>query len=288
MSHRALPYLALAFAVVSLGFSAILVRWAGAPGAVSAFYRVGIAAVVMAAPGLRRLRREGPLPRRAVWMAVLAGLFFAGDLGTWSTAVMIGNAANVTLLANTAPIWVGLGALALFRERLGGVFWAGLLLATLGAAVVLGGDYLTHPALGHGDLLGLAASVFYAAFFLATQRAREGLSSLGAWWVSTAVSAAGLLAGSWLLGHALGGYSAATFGWLAVTALVVQVGGYLAVSYALGRLPASVVAPTLLGQPVLTALLGVPLLGEGLGWGQALGGAMVLAGVLLVHRRQST
>ena len=287
MSSRALPYLALAFAVVSLGFSAILVRWAGAPGTVSAFYRVGLAAAVMALPALRRIRRASPLPRRGVWLAVLAGLFFAGDLGTWSTAVMVGNAANVTLLANTAPIWVGLGALVLFRERLGRIFWAGLLLATLGAAVVLGGDYLTHPTLGYGDLLGLVASVFYAAFFLATQRAREGLSSVAAWWVSTATSAVGLLAASLLLGHTLAGYPAATYGYLLAAALFTQVGGYIAVSYALGRLPASVVAPTLLGQPVLTALLGVPLLGEGLDWGQVLGGVMVLAGVLLVHRQRA-
>lgn len=287
MPPRALPYLALSFAVVSLGFSAILVRWAGAPGAVSAFYRVGLAAVVMALPALRRIQRDRPLPRRGLWLAILAGLFFAGDLGTWSTAVMVGNAANVTLLANTAPIWVGLGALLLFHERLGRVFWAGLLLATLGAAVVLGGDYLTHPTLGYGDLLGLVASLFYAAFFLATQRAREGLSSVAAWWISTAASAAGLLAASLLLGHRLLGYPAATYLYLLAAALFTQVGGYIAVSYALGRLPASVVAPTLLGQPVLTALLGVPLLGEGLDWVQVLGGVMVLAGVWLVHRQRS-
>jgi len=287
MSSRALPYLALAFAVVSLGFSAILVRLAGAPGSVSAFYRVGLAAAVMALPALRRIRRESPLPRRGLWLATLAGLFFAGDLGTWSTAVMVGNAANVTLLANTAPIWVGLGALVLFRERLGRVFWAGLLLATLGAAVVLGGDYLAHPALGYGDLLGLVASVFYAAFFLATQRARDTLSSVAAWWVSTTASAVGLLAASLLLGHGLTGYPAATYAYLLAAALFTQVGGYIAVSYALGRLPASVVAPTLLGQPVLTALLAVPLLGEGLAWGQVLGGVMVLAGVLLVHRQRA-
>ncbi|HLF82125.1 MAG TPA: DMT family transporter, partial [Anaerolineales bacterium] len=63
-----------------------------------------------------------------------------------------------------------------------------------------------------------------------------------------------------------------------------QVLGYLAVTYALGRLPASLVAPTLLGQPVVTAALAVPLLGESISWLQAGGGMAVLAGVALVHR----
>jgi drug/metabolite transporter (DMT)-like permease len=51
-------------------------------------------------------------------------------------------------------------------------------------------------------------------------------------------------------------------------------------------LPASLAAPTLLGQPVLTALLAIPLLGEGLGAAQVVGGVVVLAGIWLVHRAE--
>jgi drug/metabolite transporter (DMT)-like permease len=66
-------------------------------------------------------------------------------------------------------------------------------------------------------------------------------------------------------------------------ALVSQAGGYLAVGYALGHLPASLVAPTMLGQPVVTALLAIPLLGESLTSSQVIGGAAVLAGIYIVH-----
>jgi len=67
-------------------------------------------------------------------------------------------------------------------------------------------------------------------------------------------------------------------------ALVTQVGAYLAITYALGHLPASIVSPTLLMQPVLTALLAVPLLGEHLSAVQISGGLIVIAGISLVHR----
>jgi len=67
-------------------------------------------------------------------------------------------------------------------------------------------------------------------------------------------------------------------------ALVSQVGGYISIGYALGHLPASVVSPTLIGQPVVTAILAIPLLGEGLRTEQWLGGLVVLAGIYLVHR----
>jgi len=58
----------------------------------------------------------------------------------------------------------------------------------------------------------------------------------------------------------------------------------LVINYALGHLPASIVSPTLLGQPVVTALLAGLLLGEVLSAWHIAGGVAVLAGVLLVHR----
>jgi drug/metabolite transporter (DMT)-like permease len=56
----------------------------------------------------------------------------------------------------------------------------------------------------------------------------------------------------------------------------------------LGYLPASIVSPTLLLQPVLTGLLAIPILGQALSLAQIVGGAAVLLGVYIVHRsRQS-
>jgi len=278
-----LPYLALVFGIIGLGFSAIFVKWANAPGGVSGFYRMAIAAAAMVIPFALQARRRAPLSRRHLWFAALAGLFFAGDLAAWNTGVLITNAANATLFGNTSPFWVSLGALILFKEELRPRFWAGLALAMLGAVVILGGDFLTHPTLGMGDLLSLLAGAFYGGFFLATQRAREGLSALVSWWLSAITSAVALLAYSLLLGQPLWGYTAVTYWSLIGLALITQVGGYISINYALGHLPASIVSPTLLGQPVFTALLAVPLLGEALSLVQITGGLMILFGIRIVH-----
>jgi drug/metabolite transporter (DMT)-like permease len=89
-----------------------------------------------------------------------------------------------------------------------------------------------------------------------------------------------------VLEQPLTGYPAQTYWSLIGVALITQVGAYLAISYALGHLPASIVSPTLLGQPVLTALLAVPLLGQPLNPAQIVGGAVVLAGIWIVHRQR--
>jgi drug/metabolite transporter (DMT)-like permease len=96
-----------------------------------------------------------------------------------------------------------------------------------------------------------------------------------------------LLVFSLVLRQPLTGYPASTYLNLLAVALVTQVGAYVSVNYALGHLPASIVSPTLLGQPALTALLAVPLLGEPLTWWQVVGGVLVLAGIWTVHRNKA-
>jgi drug/metabolite transporter (DMT)-like permease len=299
-----LPYLALGIGVLSLGFAAIFVRWANAPGPVTSFYRLAIAVVLLAWPFYRRVTCAAPTPARAdTWaaptgagktkgnlsrqglqIAVLGGLFFAGDLAFWATGVVLSGATNPTLLLNTAPLWVGLGALILFRERLNATFWMGLLLAIAGALVILGLDSLRALSLGVGTLFGLLAGIFHAGYFLTTQRGRETLDALTYFWLAAVSSTFSLLVVSLALRQPLTGYPALTYVNFLALGLVTQVSGHLSINYALGYLPASIVAPTLLGQPVVTAILAGPLLGEALSLWQVLGGIFVLAGVYTVHR----
>ncbi len=278
------PSVALLAAVLGMGLSAIFVRWANAPGAVSGFYRMLMAAALMSLPFGAEARRRPLTSRPAVALAVLAGLLFAGDLAFWNTAVLMTSAANATFLANTAPAWVGLGALLLFHERLRPAFWLGLTVALAGAAALLGGDFSGGAGVGLGSLFALIAGVFYAGFFLATQRARTGLSALASWWISALTSGVSLLLISLLLGQPLLGYPPAAYLALAANALITQVAGYLLVNYALGHLPASIVSATLLLQPIVTTAAGMALLGE---WPTAVdvgGGLLLLAGVWIINR----
>jgi drug/metabolite transporter (DMT)-like permease len=286
--HHLLPYLALGIGVISLGFAAIFVRWANAPGPVASFYRLAIAVSLLAWPFYRRVKAgERPLPIQGIQIAVLGGLFFAGDLAFWATGVVLSGATNPTLLLNTAPLWVGLGALILFRERLNTTFWIGLLLAMSGALVVLGLDSLRALSLGLGTFFGLLGGIFHAGYFLTTQRGREVLDSLPYFWLAAVSSTLGLLAVSLALGLPLTGYSLLTYLNFFALGLIPQIFGHFSINYALGYLPASIVAPTLLGQPVVTAILAGVLLGEKLSALEILGGVLVLAGVYAVHRSRN-
>ena len=280
--NRRRAYLVLAFSLIGMGFSGIFVSLAGAPGAVSAFYRMAVAAVVLTIPYFHGVRQTGQPGRREVLIALLAGLFFAGDLFFWNTGILISGARNKEVLGKRPHFFVKVTALPSKASWPGRMFWVGLMVAISGAAVILGVDALND--VGLGTFFGILSGMFYSGYFLVVQRSRQRLNTLTSFWLSAVGSALGLALIAWVLGQPLTGYSNMTYLYMIALSLVVQVGGQMGVSYALGYLPASIVSPTLLMQPVLTGLLAVPILGEKLTLVQVAGGVVVLAGIYIVHR----
>ena len=80
------------------------------------------------------------------------------------------------------------------------------------------------------------------------------------------------------------GYPASTYVNFLLLGVLVQAAGWMSINYAQGYLPASLVSPTLLSQPVLTAFLAGPLLGEQFTLIEWLGGTAVVVGIIIVHR----
>ncbi len=278
-------YGALAIGVLCIGWSAIFVKFAGIPGPASAFYRMLISGLVLIP---WRLSHRGPWPSRSIALLIMAGgTFYALDLALWQTSLLLTSAATATLLANNAPLWVGLGALFLFREKLARNYWLGLGISLAGMVILMGFDTWRHLQFNTGQLLAIGASVAYAGYMLTTQRARIHVDTLTFMAISALTSILVLLAVNLALGTPLTGYSGKSWAALAGMGLISQLGGWLAINYALGHLRAAPVSVSLLGQAVVTTLLAMPLLGEYPATHQVVGGCFVLAGIYTVNRRGS-
>lgn len=280
-SQTVRAFLALTVGVLCISTTAIFTKWAAMPGPVTAAWRMSIATVVLALPLVYRARRWTPEARRTVPWGIMGGLWFAVNLGMLNSALTLTSAATATLLDNTAPVWVGLGALVIFRERLRGGYWMGLALALGGAAVVTGFNPAAGLGLRAGDALAFCGALFYAGYLLNTQRARRGFDALSYQCLVVSVAAVALLLICAVMDLPLTGYPLQSYTAMAAVALLAQVGGWLLISYALGHVPASAAVVVLLAQPVVTGLLSVPLLGEALTLPQVIGGAFLLAGIYL-------
>jgi drug/metabolite transporter (DMT)-like permease len=280
-----LPYLALAFGILSLSFSAIFVRWANAPGSIMAFYRLGIATLILAPVFFTKGShiKVKNLGWGVLIFPLAGGFFTALDHAIWGSAMVYTSAANATLMNYAAPVWIALVAWLYFKEKLTRKFWIGLALTFFGVSVVLGSDFLINPEVGKGDLLAFISSFFYAGYFLVTQSGRKHLDTLSYIWLVGLASTFTLLIINLGLKIPLTGYPAQAYWAFLGAALLSQIGGYVSVGYALGHIPASVVSPTMISQPVLTAILAVPLLGERMYPAQIVGGLIVLVGIYWVN-----
>ena len=277
---RAVPLIVLLIAASVLGLAPILVRLTETGPAAAGFWRFVFAlpllALIVGRPG-----GEG-FARPSKWM-LLAGLFFAMDLSFWHYGIVMTSVANATVLCNLTPVVVTAFAWLVLKERPGKLFVVALILAMAGAVAMAAGASGaegTNPR--QGDILCRLVSFWYSGYFLAVKLARRDASAMRVTWWATVVGAPILLAVSLMLGEDLVPATAA--GWAACVAMgLMHVTGQGGVAWALGKLPASLTAVTILIQPVVAGLLGWLVFGETLTPIQALGGALVLGAVVLAQ-----
>ncbi|WP_430812150.1 MULTISPECIES: DMT family transporter [unclassified Carboxylicivirga] len=277
------PYLALFTGLIIIGFSAILIKSAEAPGMVTAFYRVAVASLVLITPLLSKWRLLIKLPLKALLMPILGGVAFGIDMALWSWGIELSNATIPTLIANLAPVWVGLGAVFIFKERQSKGFWLGLFVTITGMFMMAARSWYVKDGLIAGIGLSIVAGIFYGIYHLFTQQGRSYMNTL--LYLSLSTIAAAFTTG-WavlLSPHSFTGYSDTTWIIWLVYGIGVHVGGWTLINYSQGHLKATTVSPTLLGQPVVTAIAAFFILGELLSAWQIAGGVVVIGGIYLVN-----
>jgi len=276
-------YAALLVGILCIAWSAIFVRWTSIPGPASALYRLLIPAIVLLPTWLLPGYRQ-KLSARSYAITAIGGFFFALDLAFYNTSILQTNAANATLLGNNTPIVVGLLTWLVFRRRPAASFWTGLALAVAGSAVIMGADLSRHAKFGLGDVMALAAAACFAVYLLATEQIRAHTGTLEFLRLAILSSTIFMFLFTLILRVPLAVTDRRTFLALLGLGLVSQLGGYLALTYALGHLPATVTSVSILSQGPLTAVLAALLLGEAISIYQIVGGALVLVGIGLANR----
>jgi drug/metabolite transporter (DMT)-like permease len=278
-----LHYIVLLFGLLCIGWSAIFVKLADVTGFASAFYRMFFASVAVLPLWL--FRKKKTLDKSSIKIAAFCGVLFACDIAMWNTSIMLSKAAIATLLANLSPVWVGMGAIFLYKEKTKTVFWIGTIVALFGVAVIVGIDKLYHTRLSYGNFLAICASVFYAAYLLTTQKARGTIDTVSFTAISMITSSIVLFIICTVANVPMLEFSQKSWYSLVGLGLISQFLGWLAINWSLGYIKSTSASVSLLSQSVITALIAIPVLGELLTWPEILGSIIVLFGVFLVNRR---
>ena len=313
MTPARLAFPAMLTGSAALAFGPWLVRLADVAPVASAFWRLGLAvlplavlarlaSVAAARPAQGAARPAAPgTPPTAIVAIALAGVFFASDLALWHLGIARTTLANATLMGNSASFILPAYGFIVAGTRPGRAAIAALLCAAAGIGLLLGRSADVSATHLSGDLLCVGAGAFYAAYFIAVDRARARVAPLTlhtlatlfgalallpvavwwtgwsplAWWGGTGVVATAGAAGTGFWPH----------DWtpLVLLALGSQVIGQGLIIFAVGYLPPLVIGLTLLIQPAISATIGALRFGEGVGVAEATGMALVAAALVLVR-----
>lgn len=277
-------YVALFTGAILIGFSPVLIKLAGAPGVVSSFYRLFFGALTLTPLFFYHLySKRMKIPLKGILIATLAGLAFALDMSFWTTGIMVSTATMPTITGNLSPVWVGIMAMLFFKERNKPAFWVGLGIAFLGVCILVFHDFYSSTGMFKGLMLGLIAGLFYAMYIILTQPGRRYLNTLTFLYISTLATTFFLSLFLVIQGYSFTGYPIKSWVIFMIMGIVLQAGAWFLINYSQGHLPASLISPTLLTQPVLAAFIAFLMIDERLTVVQISGGCIVILGIYLVH-----
>lgn len=281
--HPWIHYILLLFGVLCISWSAILVKLADVSGLASGFYRMLFGTLGIIPIWL--YFRKPITSVRGVKVAIICGVLFSCDIALWNTSILLSKASISTLLANLAPVWVGIGALLFMKEKPNRIFWVGTILSIFGVAIIIGVSQLMEAKLNLGNGLAIVASLFYGIYLLTVRKGRSTLDTFSFTTISMITSTVVLGLICLFTSTPLHGFEAKSWFALIALGIVPQLFGWLAINQALGHIKPTIASVSLLSQSVFTALFSIPILGELLSIQEIGGAVVVLAGIYLVNRR---
>jgi drug/metabolite transporter (DMT)-like permease len=262
-------------------WSGVLVRLLDVGPFAAGAWRVGLAVPALAAWAkfVQGDRRDALNPGRSAGLLIFAGLAFALNIGFFHISLTGTKIANAAFIGAVGPIATVIGGALFFRERSPSRMWLALGLALFGAWTMAG--MVAPTRIGFGDSFALCSSIAYSCYLLMIKQLRVSIDAVAATLRTAAVSGVVLAAAAWLHGEKM--IPSCAFGWMIAALLGVGVHalGQGLTSVAMGRAPVAVIALVILAQPPFSALAAWTVLGEGMAPLQMVGGAIILAAVLL-------
>lgn len=268
--------------VLGVSLSAPLIRISSAPAMVLALYRVALAALLLLPWVLTRGRRELlALERRDLLLCLLGGLFLGLHFTCYFQALRYTGIASAVVLVDTEVFFVALLLPLLFRERVPGRGWLGILVTFGGSVVIALGDAAGGANHLLGDLIALAGAACMAGYTLVGRACRKRLSTTVYTFLVYASAAVTLLVILLFTGLPPFGYAPVNLLSALGMAVFCTLLGHSVFSWGLRYESAAFIATVKLLEPVFASVLGLLLFREALSLTAVLGGLAVILGVFL-------
>ncbi len=274
--------LLLAVGVIAVSMSGPLMAAMVVPPLAIAFWRNGMATLLLAPSAVTGRRAElAGLGSRQLLLIAGAGLALAVHFGTWVTSLTLTSVASATAIVALQIAWV------VAWQLLGGTRFnrrvvVGLVLSFVGVLAVSGVDFTLSARALAGDVLALVGGMAAAAYMLVGSRARQTVSTTTYTFVCYGSCSVFLVLGCLLSGQALWGYAGTQWLLLVLVTLTAQLLGHSVFNHLLAATGPMVVSLALLLEVPGAALLAAAFLDQRPPLEAVAGLLVILAGMTLV------
>ena len=284
MKSPILSYCILFFGVFALSTSAIFVKLADAPAAISAFYRLFFAALILLPLLLfnKNNRNEIKTVTRRQWgFGFISGLFLAAHYVLWFESLQYTSVASSTVIVTLQPLFSMMGGYFLFKERFTKGAIIGCLIAISGSIVIGWQDFQISGEALYGDILAFIAAGIITAYFFISQHVRKDVSLIPYSVISYGSSACFLGIFAYMQNESFIHYSTQTWLCFIGLAFVATILGQTIFNWLLKWMSATVISMSILGETIGTCILAYFILNEAISIQQALGISIIFIGLVL-------
>lgn len=279
-----ISYAVLIFGVFALSTSAIFVKIANAPSAITAFYRLLFTLLLLLPVALlnRDRRSEFRSLNKKQWaLSIASGLLLAIHYILWFESLNYTSVASSTVIVTLQPLFSILLGFCFLKERQNKIALVGCVVAILGSCVIGYGDFQAGGQALLGDLLALLAAAFISVYFFIGQLMRKNTSASVYSVLGYSGSVVFLAIYALLKQESFFAYSGTTWKCFFGLALISTVFGQFIFNLLLKWLPATTISMSILGEPVGTCILAFFILHESIGIQQGVGMVVILCGLTL-------
>ncbi len=224
-----------------------------------------------------------PMTKKEMGLLLVTGTAATASLLLWTWSLSETSVANVALLSNLNPIFVGLAGYFLFGQKFDRRFVIGLVLAIAGAGAFELSEAQFSADQLQGDALAFISAVFIATYLILIEKlqGRFSTSTIMMWRCGTTTTF--LLPLLPFIEDRL--LPQTQNGWLLIIfqALFCQVLGQGLLAYSLSKLSSGVVAITLLLEPIIASIFAWFIFGEQITLADWICFVVVLGGVYLAQ-----
>ena len=278
--------------IVAISFASIFIKFCDdVPSLMIATYRLTISSIILLTIAKGRGIRFTSLSRKQLLIGLLGGLFLSLHFSLWISSLRFTSVASSVVLVTTNPIFVGLFSYLFFRERQPPELILGIILSFSGSIILAIGDSglqglsIQNPSYLLGDVLALLGAIMTSGYLMVGSKLREEMDVLSYTSIVYTFSAFFLLAASLLWGIPFTGYKANSYLCMALLAIVPQLIGHTAINWSLKHLKTSMVAITILGEPLGASILAYIIFHETIEPFQGIGIVLIFVAIIISSRK---